>query len=166
MPDEVGRLVAKHASNGILVDANVLLLLLVGSLDRRLIETFKRTRQYTPDDFQVLDAFLGRFRRIVSTPHILAEAGNLGGQLNEPARSAFFRLLAVNLAKIHEEVVESRRISDAGEHVFPRIGLTDSLTLVAAARNFLILSDDLELVTQLHSAEADVVNFTHLRPLV
>lgn len=166
MPDEVERLVAKHAARGVLVDTNVLVLLLVGTLDPSLIARHKRTRQYTVDDFGVLENFVARFHRVVATPHVLAEAGNLGGQIGEPARSDFFRLLALSLNEIHEEAVESRRVSEIDRHLFPRLGLTDSLTLVAARRDFLVLSDDLELVTELASAEAEVVNFTHLRPLV
>lgn len=165
MPDDLRRLVAKHAANGVLADANVLLLLLVGLLDPDLISRHKRTHSYTVDDFGVLHAFLRRFRRIVTTPHILAEVGNLGRQIGEPAKSDFLRLLASRIGELSEEPVASRTFSQVGEHVYPRLGLTDSLTIVTAGRGFLVLSDDLELVGELSAVSADVVNFAHLRPL-
>ena len=163
MPDEIGRLVAKYASRGIIVDTNVLLLLLVGLLDRQLLRTFKRTNQYIPDDFDLLVQFLRQFHRLVATPHILTEVGNLGGQLKATARADFFRLLADFVTTIDEQSLPTREFPAVGEHLFPRLGVTDSLTILVARQNLPVLSDDFDLVQALHAAGVEAINFNHLR---
>jgi hypothetical protein len=47
-------LIGKHRSKGVLVDTNLLVLLLVGLVNKRRIRRFKRTRDFTPADFDLL----------------------------------------------------------------------------------------------------------------
>ncbi len=167
MADPLTEITSRHRTSGVLVDTNILLLLLVGRLDRRLIgyHGFKRTRQFSPEDFDLLVGFLKRFSRILVTPHILAEVASLGNQLGEPARSKFFRLLAIALPELEEHYRESQTFLDVGEHIYPRLGLTDSLTSLVAGTTRLVLTDDLRLSIELASQSCDVVNFSHLRPV-
>jgi hypothetical protein len=44
-------LIEKHRSKGVLVDTNLLVLLLVGSINKRRIPEFKRTQSFTIEDF-------------------------------------------------------------------------------------------------------------------
>lgn len=60
-----------------LLDTNLLTVLLVGQLGVGSIETNKKTRQYTSDDFILLNDLLSQFKDIITTPHILAETVNL-----------------------------------------------------------------------------------------
>jgi len=52
-------------SVGLLVDTNLLVLFTVGSVNRNRIETFKRTRQYSKGDYDLLVSVLGN-----SSPYI------------------------------------------------------------------------------------------------
>src|ERR1035437_9668843 len=65
------------AGAGILVDTNLLVLFVVGRVNRNRIETFKRTRQYTMDDYDLLVQVLGNFERLYTVAHVLAEMSNL-----------------------------------------------------------------------------------------
>jgi hypothetical protein len=67
----------------LILDANLLVLLVVGSVDERQVPSFRRTRAYTREDFHLLNGFMARFRTLVVTPHILAEATNLLDDLKE-----------------------------------------------------------------------------------
>ncbi len=49
----VNEMVRAHRETGLLIDTNILLMLVVGSYDRSRIGTFKRTEQYTEDDFDI-----------------------------------------------------------------------------------------------------------------
>ena len=62
---------------GILVDTNLLVLFAVGSANRRRIEAFKRTRQYTVADFELLLRVLANQKSLYTIAHVLAEVSNL-----------------------------------------------------------------------------------------
>ena len=83
-------LIERYRAKGILVDANLLLLYFIGKFDSRQVATFKRTSQFTAEDFKLLDRLLNQFARIVTTPQVLAEVNSLSGQWGEPARSRYF----------------------------------------------------------------------------
>src|ERR1039458_1874586 len=73
----VGRDLDSIASAGLLVDTNLLVLYAVGTVNRNRIETFKRTRQYTMDDYDLLVRMLGNFEHLYTVAHVLAEVSNL-----------------------------------------------------------------------------------------
>jgi len=161
MSDQVKRLVDAYRSRGVLVDTNVLLLLFVGSFDRRLIASFKRTKTFTGDDYDLLIRFLACFRRIVTTPNILSEVNSLSGQIGEPRRTEYFLDFARRIPFLDEYYLTSSGIAALG--FFPRLGLTDSGILQLAKENYLVLTDDLKLRHYLASANIDSINFEHLR---
>jgi hypothetical protein len=43
--------VAGYRNRWLLIDTNLLLLYVVGTADRRIVQRHKRTRQFAPDDF-------------------------------------------------------------------------------------------------------------------
>jgi hypothetical protein len=49
------------AAAGLLVDTNLLVLLTVGTVNRNRIDTFKRTRQYSQADYDLLLKFVAQF---------------------------------------------------------------------------------------------------------
>jgi hypothetical protein len=77
MNDEIQRLVVRYARKGILIDTNILLLYFLGSFDQDLIPSFKRTVQFTVEDYNTLLLLLQMFDRLVTTPNILTEVSNL-----------------------------------------------------------------------------------------
>jgi hypothetical protein len=54
MSEEIQRLVGRYARKGILIDTNILLLYFVGNFDQDLISSFKRTLQFTVEDYNTL----------------------------------------------------------------------------------------------------------------
>lgn len=62
---------------GLLIDTNLLVLFAVGSVNRWRIETFKRTREYTKADFDLLLRALENQQPLYTTAHVLAEVSNL-----------------------------------------------------------------------------------------
>ena len=154
------QLLAKHARNGLLIDTNLLLLLAVGKYNRRRIETFKRTAAYARGDFQRLGWLAEQFRQLWTTPHILAEVDNLGRQLRENEWPGFAVSLSELALSMNEEFVLSSLAMK--QRTFPRLGLTDTVTL-SIGRPFLLLSDDLGLCFAAQKAGYDATNFNHLR---
>ena len=151
----------RYRQAGILVDTNILLLLFIGAFDRDLIQRFKRTRQFTVEDYATLISILGRFDKIATTPHILTEVSNLSGQLAEPARSEYFKKFSSDITLLEEENVASRDVATMQE--FVRFGLTDTGIIRLARGRYLVLTDDFRLSQYLQSVGVDVVNFNHIR---
>ena len=150
-----------HHGKGLLIDSNLLLLFFVGLFDRTRIAKFKRTAQFTVEDFERLADFVGQFKEIVTTPNILTEVSNLMGHLPDKLRYSFHEQFAYDLKNLHEHYTPSREL--AAEKGFPRFGLTDTAILRAASRDCLVLTDDFRLAQYLGSRNIDVINFNHLR---
>lgn len=153
--------VQKYARRGILIDTNILLLHLVGSVDHQLVPRFKRTSQFNPADYALLEALLLEFRHRVTTPSILTEVSNLSAQLREPARTLCMQLFAEEITLVREEYLPSREL--ACHELFPILGLTDCGILRATVGQYLVLTDDYQLANRLQAFGADALNFNHLR---
>jgi hypothetical protein len=60
-------LIEKHSARGVLVDANLLVLFLVGLINRQRIQNFKRTQDFTIKDFDLLQRLIKRFGKLFAT---------------------------------------------------------------------------------------------------
>lgn len=148
-------------SRQVLVDTNIVLLFFIGTFDRDLISRFKRTCQFTVQDFDLLSAFLAQFENIVTTPNILSEVSNLSGQLGEPAKMGFFTQFARQIRPLDERYVRSDDASQTS--LFPKLGLTDSAIFhLAQQDNCCVLTDDFELWGHLQKTGIKAINFNHL----
>ncbi len=151
----------RYRQAGMMGDTNILLLFFIGAFDQNLIPRFKRTRQFSVEDYATLISILGLFDRIATTPHILTEVSNLAGQLGEPARSEYFKKFSSEITLLEEENVASRDVAQTQE--FVKFGLTDTGIIHLTKGKYLVLTDDFSLSQYLQSAGVDVVNFNHIR---
>ena len=161
MTDSLLDLIQVYHSRGVLVDTNILLLYFVGKFDPERITRFKRTRQFSVDDYRLLVRLLDRFKRIVTTPNVLSEVSSFSGQLGEPLRSKYYLDFARGIATLDEHYVASAAAARRGE--FSRLGLTDCAIVHLATDKYLVLTDDFRLAQFLEKAGVDVLNFNHLR---
>ena len=155
-------LVQRYRTTGVLVDTNILLLLYVGSVERRLIERFKRTRErFEQSDFDLVMGFLAPFEnRIVTTPHILTEVSNLAGQLGHQ-KQRFFPYFAKGISQLIEHYKPSVNLAQSVS--FAKFGLTDAAIIDLVKNQFLVLTDDFPLANYLSQQDVDVINFNYLR---
>lgn len=153
------QLMQQYGRAGLLIDTNLLLLYLVGLLDRTQITTFGRTDKYVPEDFDTLVAIAGRFQRVITTPHVLAEVSNLGGQLGGRRREEFFNVLATAISTLEEQYV----ISSDAMRGYHRLGVTDA-GIIHIATTYLVLTDDFPLSNYITHIGGAVINFNWIRP--
>lgn len=163
MIEEIRKLIARYTRKGILIDTNILLLYFIGSFDPYLISRFKRTIQFTVEDYSTLLILLYPFEKLITTPNILTEVSNLSGQLGEPARTLFFRFFAEKIAGIEEHYIDSVRAAEQDQ--FHKLGLTDTGILELSSKQYLTLTDDFHLSQILQTKDLDVINFNHVRVL-
>lgn len=161
MRDHVEQLFARYRTRGVLIDAHLLLLLVVGLLDPHQITSFGRTNTYEPNDFELLACVVEHFEAVVTTPHVLTEPSNFLGQL-PGQRAAQGRAIFARLIPDLQE--ESRSASALAERSpFQPFGLTDTGIDERASEAHLVLTDDLPLYHYLAGRGRDVINFNHLR---
>lgn len=147
----------------LLVDTNILVLFLVGSLDPDLIAKHKRVNHFTVEDFNLVDDLLRRFGTFLTTPNVLTEVTNLAMQIGGAAKVRLPELLAALLQKgaFEEHTVESVEASKVQE--FRRIGLTDAGIVLLARKEWTVLTDDFPLYLALQVRGLEAINFHHLR---
>ena len=120
---EVSNLLSRYYTKGIIIDTNILLLYLVGRVNRERIPRFKRTQQFIPEDYDLLLRLVENFQKVVTTPNILTEVNSLANQLGKPEKTRCLITFTWLISQITEEYIESEAV--ASNDVFSRFGLTD-----------------------------------------
>ena len=147
---------------GLFIDANLLVLLVVGSAGRDLIAKHRRLKAYTTEDYDILVDRLGQVDQVYVTPNTLTETSNLLAQHADPERTRFFDKLRILIQESEEIVVASAQASS--NSAFGRLGLTDAALLEIVTAEAPLLTVDLDLyLAALAKGEDVAVNFTHLR---
>ncbi len=146
---------------GLLLDANLLTLLVVGTVNPRRIPTFRRTSAYDQAAFDLLLSVTQTAKRLHSLPHILAEVSNLTDLKGNEALAARFVLRSI--IDITEEMAIASRIA-AAHSTYQFLGLTDAAIIAAIeAHQVPVLTADLRCYDLLLRSNLVAVNFTHLR---
>ena len=147
--------------NGLLIDTNLLVLLIVGLVNRDRISRFKRTTSYSSADWDLLSGILERISLRYTLPHVLAEVStltDLKGPELDIAREVLLRLI--------KELCELQLTSfDAcATPLYRRLGLTDAAIAEAARRHRCsVLTADSDLYVALANEGSSVAMFDHLR---
>ena len=149
---------------GLFVDANLLVLFIVGSVGRDLIAKHRRLGEYSSEDFDVLINLLEPVDRVFVTPNTLTEASNLLAQHRDPERSRFFDTLRFVIQDSEEIVVAS--VDASKNEAFGRLGLADAALLEAITEETPLITVDLGLyLAALNKNQGAALNFTHFRRL-
>ncbi|MDJ0844662.1 PIN domain-containing protein [Crocosphaera sp.] len=159
--DDVQKLLNRYRNKGIVIDTNILLLLIVGTANRKRISQFKRTQQFLPEDYDLLIKLINLFPKIIITPNILTEVNSLTNQIGEPERSKCFAIFAQLISEIEEIALSSQEI--VKNNGFIKFGLTDCGILELSQNQYLVLTDDFKLFNYLQKLGIDSINFNYLR---
>ena len=150
-------------TNGLIIDANLLVLLVVRTLDRSQITKHKRTKGgYTEEDFILLINFCEIFKRLITTPNILTEVSNLVEGDSYQGTSAL--TILQRFASASEELtVSSLGIMTDFSKSYLKFGLSDAVLHSIATQNYLVLTDDLDFCAYLQGRGLTAINFNNLR---
>lgn len=149
-------LIQQYKKKGILIDTNLVLLYLVGSLDTLLIRDFSRTSMFTEKDFDCISKFINYFDHKIVTPNILTEVSDL---LDNRRDLQIFLSGYIGIAE--EKFIESKEVCQ--EPRFTYFGLADMATLLAAKDSYLVFTDDRPLFGYLINSGIDAVNLDQVR---
>jgi hypothetical protein len=160
---DVRGLLQKHRGRGVFVDANLLVLLLVGRVNPSRIYTFKRTSDFVAGDFELLESLVAWFGHpLFATPHILSQLSDLT-DLSGYERTVIRDLLKTTIEDIEETYEPAKAL--VNHPAFKRLGLADASIVKVSERNVLVLTSDLNLQHALSSSGLDAINFNHVRAL-
>jgi hypothetical protein len=148
----------------LLLDANLLVLLVVGLHDPALVPAHRRTRTFSVEDYDALTRVLANYDQIVVTPNILTEASNLLGHGDDKLSIRLSSILSSLIDQADERYVTSAHACTVGE--YPRLGLTDAGILESVSGDLPLLTADLGLyVAAASKVPNGSFNFNHMRHL-
>ena len=151
-------------SKSIYLDANLLVLLVVGETDSKIISKHKRLSEFDEEDYERLVGLLGHMDHVFLTPNTLTEASNLLAHHGEPEKSQLFEVLRILIEEHKEIVVTSQRASRNRE--FKRLGLTDAALLEVISKEKPLITVDLDLyLAAISKEENSAINFRHYQLL-
>lgn len=143
-----------------LIDANLLVLFVVGRTGRQLIAKHRRLREFTVEDYDRLVKMIRMVDQVVVTPNTLTETSNLLAQHRNPERLRFFDVLRFLIENSEEITVASVDVSRS--RAFRRLGLTDAAVLEVISADTPLLTVDLDLyIAALAKDSNAAVNFWH-----
>lgn len=148
-------------SKVVALDANLVVLLVVGLANPAWISTHKRLRAYGTRDYDLLVRLLQNAREVVVTPSVLTEASNLVSQIEGDRRTKVMKEFRAFIGRTKELFQESASVSLRKE--FVRLGLCDCALLELSKDDTVVLSADLDLYLAASRAGYTAVNFTHAR---
>ncbi len=145
----------------VILDTNLLLLLVVGETDRKMIGRHKRLTAYQDEDFVWVRRLISSSQGLLFCPNIVSETSNLIRYAPKSDAVAIAYVLKAMLEQFPEQYLPSQ---DATRRVeYDRLGITDAVLLVLAENNARLVTDDLDLALAAAYAEADVINYNHIR---
>lgn len=145
--------------NAILLDANLLLLFIVGAASPSYIARHKRLRGYHVRDYDLLVRLLSSAASVSVTPNAVTEASNLARYIAEPARTEIAKKLRGFLDEIREVYIMSTRAAAADGYI--RLGITDAGMLDNEFADHLLLTADLDLYLEAARQGRRTENFNH-----
>lgn len=145
------------------IDTNLLVLLIVGSVDRRQVGRHRRARHFTLEDYDLLSRTIEVLKRVLVTPNTLTEASNL---LESRDDRRFLDKLRFVVEHSDSDEVVVASIEAVRNRAFPRLGLTDAVLLEAVSEERPLITADLDLYcAALSKGEEAAFNFSHFRNL-
>jgi hypothetical protein len=151
---------AEFRSKYLLLDSNLLVLLLLGSFDIRMIASFKRLSDFSRSDFQLVRDLSLSFK-IATSAHVLTEVSNLAKDLPQYQRQNAFSYIASRIVYLKENVVSAIEVAPDTE--FSSFGITDAV-LANLCSSHLLMTNDRRLAAHLRGKRQSVLTLDDLRP--
>ena len=124
----------------ILIDTNALIILIIGQIDSKLINSHRRTSIYEEQDYFDLVAIIKDYKNLVVLPNIWTEVDNLLNNFGGDLKYKYILAITETIKSSSEKYINSLVGIDSVS--FFDLGLTDSLLLSLAPEcDFLITSD-------------------------
>ncbi|MDC4563711.1 hypothetical protein NQ786_18495 [Acinetobacter baumannii] len=139
----------------LIVDTNLLLLWVIGSIDSgSYLSRSNRLDKFKYEDFTKLNSLIAKYDALYITPYIATEVSNLIDLKGEAKEKALeiFKALLLNTMKIADTDIHL----DIEGNTFYIYGITDN-SLITLVKNYYVLTDDNPLCCALYEVNPDHV---------
>lgn len=147
--------------NSVLIDTNLMLLLIVGLHDKSIIGVHKRTKDFTPDDYDLLVSQIDGFNTVWVTSHCLAEVSNLLKQTHKEQGAKLLSCLSLFCGNARESRMAKESIFENDAYL--SLGVSDTGLVQKSKRVSCVYTVDFDLYITISNIGRKVVNFNHLR---
>lgn len=145
------------SSAGLIIDTNLLLLLVIGSVDDgKYISSSKRLKSYSEEDYQIVVNYMKLFNSVYITPYIAAEVSNLI-DLKGHVRDRVFEAAQILFSEFKQ--AETNIKIDSDSKWFIIYGLADS-SMINLVKDYTLLTNDTRMDPALY--EVNHENIVHL----
>ena len=145
----------------LVLDTNMLLVFIVGSVDPNLLGITKRVKEYRPADYEIIVTYLGFFNDVILLPTIVSETSNLLDQMWGERRKLCMTLLADLTQTSNEIYVRSGLAATQPEYM--ELGITDASILCVLNEDTYLLTADLALYLAAICRRQNAQRFEDLR---
>lgn len=161
---QIDKLITQMQVNGVLLDANLLVLLVVGLADPSKISTHKKLKSaYDMDSYKLLFYIISSCKKIYVSSHVLAETNGLmtKGLTGELEIKVFLALKhVIKLESFRELHCPSTTIVAHEKYI--KYGLTDIGLLHLLTNKVVLLTDDFAFSGYVEKIGLDTLNFQTL----
>jgi hypothetical protein len=146
------------------IDANLLILLVVGNADQGMIARHKRLSGYTSDDFRALAEIVIQVTDVLATPQVLTETSNLMiFGLADSDKLLVKQSFSVLAGRLKEIWAPSARLVERQE--FYWLDLADCAWLSLLDQDTILLTDDEKLAIAARSNGLMTLRLSDIRTL-
>ena len=146
-------------ANSVVLDANLLVLLTVGTASKTYIARHKRLPAYTLRDYDLLLELLSSAKQVIVTPNTVTEASNLVRQIGGPPRAHIAEVFRRFLHTVQEKYVASQHAAASTAYV--RLGIADAALLHNDFAEYVLLTADLDLYLEAARQGRQTIDFNH-----
>lgn len=152
-------------SKPVIYDTGPLILLICGYHDSGSIGKSQLTKEFTIQDFYLLNIFNSLFNDIIITPQVLAECSNLiNKEVKKDNYSKYMYSLIDFFNSLQEIYINKNKVLAHPE--FSRLGFTDtSIMECSKMNNLLIVTKDLNLVRSCQYCMLPIIHFDQVRSI-
>ena len=148
-------------ATAIILDANVLLLVVVGLTNPDYISKHKRLQAFDKFDFDTVAEMIAASAGVVFNPNVLSETSNLARYTADPIKTQLANTLKVLISNTGERTIDSKIAVNREEYL--RLGLTDSVLLELARSGATLLTVDLDLYLAASRSGLAAINYNHIK---
>ena len=127
----------------LIIDANTVVVFVIGSIDPKLLGVAKRVKEYRQSDYDLIYSYLTFFSDVILLPNTITEASNLLDHLRGERRQDCMEFLASLVSLRTERYIPSTSAVVQPEYV--ALGVTDAAILCALKKDVYLLTADREL---------------------
>lgn len=153
------------AATRIALDANILVLLAVGSVDKGALGRKRRVKEYVPEDYDLAVSVISGFRQAVVTPNVITECPDLLSDTSDEGEKRWLKEFVQNGESVRvEKYVPSKEVAELPQYSY--LGIADCSLLSLVDGTTILLTMDSKLHAAASNINPECINFNHCRNFV